>query len=173
MSAGTLVVGLGNPILGDDGVGWRVAEALAARLDAAEVEVRCLSLGGLALMEHLAGYRRALVIDAVVAGAEPGSVNLLSAAELNSTELNSTELNSTEIADRASHHTASVHDMSLSAALELGARLGIDLPGEIAVVGIEAAPDFEFGETLSPAVERAIPEATRIAEDWLRARNPA
>jgi hydrogenase maturation protease len=160
MSAGTLVVGLGNPILGDDGVGWRVAEALEARLDAAEVEVRCLSLGGLALMEHLAGYRRALVIDAVVAGAEPGSVNLLSAAELNSTE----------VADRASHHTASVHDMSLSAALELGARLGIDLPGEIAVVGIEAAPDFEFSETLSPAVARAIPEATRIAEDWLRAR---
>jgi hydrogenase maturation protease len=152
MNATTLVVGLGNPILGDDGVGWRVAEALDARLDDPDIEVRCLSLGGLALMEHLAGYRRALVIDAMVAGAEPGSVNLLSTGTL---------------ADRASHHTASVHDMSLTAALELGTRLGLDLPEEIAIVGIEAAPEFEFGETLSDPVARAIPEATRLAEAWL------
>jgi hydrogenase maturation protease len=108
-------------------------------------------------MEHLAGYRRALVIDAVVAGAELGSVNLLSAAELNATEL----------ADRSSHHTASVHDMGLSAALELGTRLGLDMPDEIAIVGIEAAPEFEFGETLSEPVARAIPEATRLAQAWL------
>lgn len=158
MSASTLIVGLGNPILGDDGVGWRVAEALSSRLDDPDIEIRFLSLGGLALMEHLAGYRRALVIDAVVAGAEPGSVNLLGANEL---------------ADRSSHHTASVHDMSLSAALELGTRLGLDLPGEIAVVGIEAAPEFEFGETLSEPVARAIPIATRLAEAWLGAHAPA
>lgn len=158
MSASTLVVGLGNPILGDDGVGWRVAETLRGQLDDPDVEVRCLSLGGLALMEHLTGYRRALVIDAIVAGAEPGSVNLLSAGTLT---------------DRSSHHTASVHDMSLSAALELGTRLGLDLPEEIAIVGIEAAPGFEFGETLSEPVARAVPEATRIAEAWLRAGSPA
>jgi Ni,Fe-hydrogenase maturation factor len=63
--------------------------------------------------------------------------------------------------------------MSLSAALELGTRLGLDLPGEIAIVGIEAAPEFEFGETLSEPVARAIPEATRVAEVWLRADRPA
>jgi hydrogenase maturation protease len=148
----TLVVGLGNPILGDDGIGWRVAEAVKARLDDPDVAVVCLSLGGLALMEHLAGYRRALIIDAMVSGAKIGSVQCMTAAEM---------------ADRSSHHTASVHDLSLTSALALGRQLGVILPDEIQVVGIEAAPEFEFGETLSSAVAQAIPEATRQIQAWL------
>ncbi len=150
----TLVVGLGNPILGDDGVGWRVAESLRADLDDPDVEVLCLSLGGMALMEHLAGYRRCLIVDAVVSGAEIGAVQRMTAAEM---------------ADRSSHHTASVHDLSLTSALALGRQLGVYLPDEIQVIGIEAAPEFEFGETLSAAVARAIPEATRQIQAWLAA----
>lgn len=152
MSASTLVVGLGNPILGDDGVGWRVAESLRARAETADVDVLCLSVGGLALMEHLAGYRRALIIDAVVNGAELGAVQCMTAAAM---------------ADRSSHHTASVHDLSLSAALDFGRQLGLELPEEIGIVGIEAAPEFEFSEEISEAVTRAIPEAVRRAEAWL------
>jgi Ni,Fe-hydrogenase maturation factor len=49
----TLVIGLGNPILGDDGVGWVVAREVEDRLPQMDhpVEVDCLSLGGLSLME--------------------------------------------------------------------------------------------------------------------------
>lgn len=53
----TIVVGLGNPILGDDGVGWRVAEDIQKQLPQflsqaeSKIDVTRLSLGGLGLME--------------------------------------------------------------------------------------------------------------------------
>ena len=52
----TLVIGLGNPILGDDGVGWVVAEGIARLTeDRPEIEVDTVALGGLSLMERLTG----------------------------------------------------------------------------------------------------------------------
>ncbi len=152
MIATTLVVGLGNPILGDDGVGWRVAERVRERFDDPDVAVLCLSLGGLSLVEHLAGYRRAVIVDAMTTGASPGTLHRFDAVAA---------------ADPGTQHTASVHDLSLAAALALGRELGLDLPGEIAVVGVEAAPEFEFGEELSEAVARALPDMERAVRDWL------
>lgn len=152
MTATTLVVGLGNPILGDDGVGWRVAERVLGRLDDPDVAVLCLSLGGLALMEHLVGYRRVMIVDAMATGAPAGTLHWLDAPDRG---------------ELGVQHTASVHDLSLSSALAMGRELGLDLPAEIRVVGIEAAPEFEFGETLSEPVVRAVPEATRAVMAWL------
>ena len=61
----TLIVGLGNPILGDDGIGWKVAEEMEKHLtEGAPVEVMCLSLGGISLMEHLIGYDHVILVDA-------------------------------------------------------------------------------------------------------------
>lgn len=150
----TLIVGLGNPILGDDGVGWRVAEAIKARLNDPDVEVLCLSLGGLALMEHLAGYRRAIIVDAMSSGAPAGTLHRMTAREMDEISV---------------QHTASVHDLSLSTALAFGREMGLNLPNEIQVLGVEARVEFEFGETLSAAVTAAIPEAARIVESWLQA----
>lgn len=152
MTATTLVVGLGNPILGDDGVGWRVAERVRERFDDPDVAVLCLSLGGLSLVEHLAGYRRAVIVDAMTTGASPGTLHRFDAVAA---------------ADSGAQHTASVHDLSLATALALGRELGLDLPGEIAVVGVEAAPEFEFGEELSEAVVAAVPIAVEAVRAWL------
>ncbi len=150
-----LVVGLGNPLLADDGVGWRVAQALVARLavDAmpatdpaqAAVEVDHLAVGGLALMERLVGYRRAVLVDAMVTGEHPpGSVHRFSIAS---------------IPGREATHLNSAHDASLATALAAGRLLGADLPAEIAIVAVEAVRVDEFGEELTPAVEAAIPVA--------------
>jgi hydrogenase maturation protease len=158
VNATTLVVGLGNPILGDDGVGWRVAEAVKTRLNDADIDVLCLSLGGLALMEHLAGYRRAIIVDAICTGATAGLVHQMNARELG------------KFRDELSiQHTASVHDLSLSAALTLGRELGLDLPSDIQIIGVEAKAEFDFGVTLSAPVAAAIPTATRAVEAWLAA----
>ena len=148
----TLIVGLGNPILGDDGIGWQVAEAVQAGLNDPDVEVLCLSLGGLALMEHLAGYRRVLIIDAMTSGAPAGTLHRMTVQELDELSV---------------QHTASVHDLSLSAALALGRELGLDLPGEIRVIGVETQPEFEFGETLSPAVKCKVPQIVELVRLWL------
>ncbi len=68
MSSGKiLVIGLGNPILGDDGVGWVVAREVETCLGASgqNVEVDCLALGGLSLMERMVGYQRVILIDSL------------------------------------------------------------------------------------------------------------
>ncbi len=150
--ATTLVVGLGNPILGDDGVGWRVAEAVKACLEDPAIDVICLSLGGLSLMEHLAGYRRVLIVDAMNTGAAPGVLHQMSSRELDELSV---------------QHTASVHDLSLSSALAFGREMGLDLPEEIWLVGVEAQPEFDFGEALSAPVEQALPAAVGAVLEWL------
>ncbi|MGB7763070.1 MAG: hydrogenase maturation protease [Bryobacteraceae bacterium] len=75
-----LVIGLGNPLMGDEGIGWHVAERLSGdpRLPA-EVEVVC---GGTDLLRHagrMEQRRRVIVVDALRDDAEPGSVCALEA----------------------------------------------------------------------------------------------
>jgi len=150
-TAGTLVIGLGNPVLGDDGVGWLVVRradarwAEARRARAPGVDFDLLAVGGLALMERLVGARRAILVDAVLTGLDPaGTVRLLEPGT---------------IPGRDATHLDSPHDVTLRTALELGRTLGAALPDEIAIVTIEAQRVGEFTERLTPAVAAAVPGA--------------
>jgi hydrogenase maturation protease len=140
----TVVIGLGNPILRDDGVGFSVAEAVRGRLDGRRAEVVQACAGGFRLLETLAGRRRAVLVDAVRLGGRPGEVYRLSAEDF-----------------RGSIRAASPHEAGLPEALALGRQLGMEMP-EVVVVGIEPAETEEFGEGLTPAVAAAIPEAAAL-----------
>ena len=95
----TLIVGLGNPVLGDDGVGWKVAEKICQQLPAdTPVVVDYLSLGGISLMEHLIGYDRAVLIDAFASDEDLGSIHVM-------------KLN--DMPNYSAFHVASAHDTSL------------------------------------------------------------
>jgi len=150
----TLVVGLGNPILGDDGVGWRVAEEVLTSLNAQNspvsllVVVDQLSVGGLALMERMLGYERAIVIDAIRIG--EGTAGSLSSRPLSA------------LPDHSAGHTTSAHDTSLQNALKMAQEMGLDVPSEVWVVGIDTKQTEEFSELLSPPVEAAIPGAAKM-----------
>jgi hydrogenase maturation protease len=152
-----LVVGLGNPILGDDGVGWRVIDELdAMRHSPASLQQACV--GGVSLMEIMVGYRRAIIVDAVRDPAAPlGSVwcRPLAAVET-----------------RLASHLDSTHDATLPAALLAGRAMGAELPSEIDVVGIVIDRGDVFGERLSDAVEAAIPVAAAAVEEMLRGHSP-
>jgi hydrogenase maturation protease len=156
MNIKTLVVGLGNPILGDDGVGWLAAQEVEKRiaeLNLPGVEVDCLALGGLSLMERLDGYTRAIIIDAIQTGeAPPGTVRVFPLEAL---------------PDRSAHHLTAIHDTSLQTALAVGRSMGVVLPEQIWVVGIEAEQVYDFSETVSPAVAAALPEACQKVLNWL------
>ncbi len=145
--ARTLVIGLGNPILRDDSVGLRVVRALGPELgDVPGVEVAEDFHGGLRLMERMVGFRRAIVVDAIVTGATPGTLHVLS------------------VDGPATQRSASAHDVDLPTALALGRQAGACLPktDDILLVGIEAGDVLNFGEQLSPDVERAIPQAVGL-----------
>jgi hydrogenase maturation protease len=146
----TLVIGLGNPILTDDGVGIYTArvvrEVLPQDLD---VDVLELSVGGLALMEAMIGYERVILIDALwTPDCQPGDV---------------TEFNAGFLPDTL--NTASSHDANLPTALRVGRNLGAPLPTDnnIQVVAVGIKDVLTFNEMPTPAVADAIPEAaTRV-----------
>jgi hydrogenase maturation protease len=150
----TLVVGLGNPILGDDGVGWKVAEKVCEQLPAdAIVDVNCLSLGGLSLMEHLIGYDRAILIDAFASDDDLGSIKVMKL---------------TDMPNYSAFHISNAHDTSLQNAIDIGRELGAHLPEEIMVVGIATRRIYDFSEELSPPVAEVVSQVVKLVLDLLR-----
>jgi hydrogenase maturation protease len=142
----TLVLGLGNPILGDDGVGWKVAEAVQAILGDS-VEVDFASLGGLSLMERVLGYSHVVLVDCMETGEFPiGTVRSMPLAEL---------------ANPMAGHSASAHDTSLITALQAAQTMGADVPDRVDVVTIEASVTYDFTESLSPEIAAAVPLAVQ------------
>ena len=104
----TLILGMGNPILSDDGVGIRVARTLEDRLNQQEITIAEDSLAGLDLLDMLTGYDRAIIIDAIkTEGGEAGQIYRLEPGALDATR-----------------HAATPHDVNFATALELGKRLG-------------------------------------------------
>jgi hydrogenase maturation protease len=148
----TLIVGLGNPVMGDDGVGWRVAELVSQKLheqdpDREQVDVISLAVSGLSLMEHLVGYERAILVDAIDTGQDSlGSVSQYDFAEL---------------PNPGAGHTSSSHDTSLQTAVEIGRSLGLKLPEKITVIAINVHVDYNFTESLTPPVAAAVPIAAQ------------
>ncbi len=142
----TLVIGLGNPLVSDDGVGLRVVADLKPLLaDRPEVEVVEDYWGGLRLMECMIDFDRAIVVDAICTGAEPGTIHHLTPDDIPTQRSNS------------------AHDLNLPTALEFGRRAGAHLPKneDIRLVGIEAKDVVNFSEQCTPAVGAAIPRAVR------------
>ncbi len=154
MRGRALVVGLGNPILGDDGVGWSVADEVERRLRSnGAVEVVHAALGGLSLMERLVGYEQAVIVDAIHTGGR--AVGTVTRCRLD------------ELANPSEGYTTSAHDMSLATALAMGRTMGAAIPDTIDIVGVEVPPHFEFSEALSPAVAASVPEAAAAVLECL------
>jgi hydrogenase maturation protease len=150
----TLVLGLGIPHLGDDGVGWKVVEAIKKQITTElPIDVGCTSLGGISLMEYLIGYQRAILIDAFALDEPIGSVLVLKLSEL---------------PNYSAFHTTGAQDMSLQKAIQLGRSMGAQLPEDITVVGITTKNIHDFSEDLTLPVAQAVPQAAHIVLDLLQ-----
>jgi hydrogenase maturation protease len=137
----TLVLGLGNPILSDDGVGTAVARELESRIGPEKATVIEASLGGLNLLDLLAGYERVIIVDAIkTREGRPGQIYRLELPEL-----------------ARLRHTGSTHDINLATAVELGKKLNLEMPSRMDIFAIEVAETESFGEACTPAVAAAIP----------------
>lgn len=140
----TLLVGMGNPLLGDDAVGVRLARDCKQKLGGTgdlEVIEECTAYG-LDLIELFRGFERVVILDSA-RGSRPGSWYRTDARSLASTV-----------------HLMSIHDANLATALELGRRLGVPLPddAEILIFAVEVEDSCTFSERMTPVMENAYPE---------------
>jgi hydrogenase maturation protease len=136
----TLVLGFGNPILTDDGVGHRVAQEIQDRVDHPGVTVAETSLAGLSVLDILTGYDRAIIIDAIqTVGGKPGQIYRLEPEDFNATL-----------------HTTTPHDVNFATALELGNQLNLAMPKQIDIFAIEVLDTSTYSEECTPAVKEAV-----------------
>ena len=146
----TRIIGLGNSILRDDGVGIYAVRELGRRLENdrrhSGIDIVETEVGGFSLMELMTGWERVILVDALQFEAlEPGTVIRIRPGDLHT-----------------SLRLRSVHDIDLPTALELGRRLGLPMPQDITVFGIQAEDAVTFGECLTNAAARGLKEAVDL-----------
>jgi hydrogenase maturation protease len=147
-----LILGLGNPVLGDDAIGCRCAQDIKENLSVdPALEVDQFYRGGIALMERLIGYDRVLLIDSFVGSGKPTGESFF--LTLN---------------DLPSSTTSSPHDTTLKASIEFGKRAGEHLPECIDIIAVEIEQKFEFSEMLSPEIALTVPRVRELAAQWIR-----
>jgi len=143
----TIVLGIGNLILGDDGVGVHVANEIKKHINLPNVTVDEAITGGMNLLDLILGYDKAIIIDAVKSeNSENGEVKRIL------------------LSDFATIHSCNPHDVSLSEAIEMAKKLGEDrIPKDIVIIGIMMKQiPCEFGEKLSKKIAAAVPKAVEM-----------
>ena len=147
MNPKTVILGLGNTILTDDGVGIYVVREIdellkRCTLHAARPTIKEASLGGFNFIDLLTGYDRAVIVDAIhTKGGKAGEFYELDTAAL-----------------KPSARLSSLHQIDFATACELAKNMGVDFPKEIAIFVMEVEDEFSFGEKPTAKVEAAIPK---------------
>jgi len=147
----TLIIGLGNPILSDDAVGWEIADGLGRVLAGRDdVTIEKESCATLDLIPRLDGYSRLLIVDAIQLGqAPPGTLYRFALDDFASTI-----------------RYSSAHDINFASAFALGREMGYRIPDDIRIYAIEAQELCRFAEGCTPDVSAAIPDIVRqIAQE--------
>ncbi len=143
----TIVLGVGNPILQDDGVGIHVVNELKKQINDRNITIDEAATGGMNLLDLILGYDKAILVDAVkTAGKKEGEVLRLNPLKMNSV------------------HSCNPHDVSLIEAIKMAEALGEkNIPKDIVIVGItlKNTPTV-FGDKLSKNIESSIPKAVEI-----------
>jgi hydrogenase maturation protease len=139
-----LVLGIGNTLLSDEGVGIHLLNRLRERRLARLYGVRWLDGGTLSftLAPEIEDCDALLVLDAARLDAEPGTTRLLQGEEMDAFVASARN---------------SVHEVGLADLLSIARLLG-RLPARRALLGIQPA-QFDWGEALSEPVLQAMPAA--------------
>jgi len=142
----TVIIGIGSLLRGDDAIGIRVAEAIEREALPPDVKVVTTTAAGLALLDLLTGFDRALIIDAIqTRQGKAGDVYRLGMDDL-----------------PAPLHSFTVHDVSVRSALDIGRKMGLPLPRETVIFAIEVADVTPLRESCTPQVEGAVSKAVNM-----------
>ena len=147
----TLILGMGNPILSDDGVGLALAAMLRNKIRGADVAAS--SMIGLSLFDLIVGYDAVFIIDAMTT--KDGRKG---------------ELKKIGEDDRCGTlHLFTSHGLNIFELMELGVQCGFEMPRLAAVYGVEIGSEVAFDESLSPELNEKLPAITEEIIDDMTA----
>ena len=150
-----VVIGVGQTMRGDDGVGVIAVQSWQAQYPQTasrpEVRVEIAGLPGLDLLELLSGADYALIVDAIKGNEPAGEIHILDEQAISAFDPGA----------------GSAHGWGVAETIRLGQKLGrTDLPGEIKIVGI-TAQQFGIGRSLSPVVTERLPNIIAEIENQI------
>ena len=144
----TLILGVGNTVRSDDGVGVHVARGIAHAGAPDDVDVAFAGTSGLGILDMVVGYDRLVIVDAIDCGQPPGTILELALEDLET----SSTLNA-----------VNPHQGDLAMILETGRRVGLEISRDVRIVAIQIQDAVTLSERCTPAVEAAIGPACDLA----------
>jgi hydrogenase maturation protease len=148
MSNKTLILGLGNDILTDDGIGPQLINDLVQVIKDDDVHYDTACCGGLQIMEYLKGYKKVILIDAIrTKDGNPGDVYYFIPSDFQETL-----------------HLSNLHDVHFLTALKFGNNLNLDLPVDLHIIAIEILEDKEFSEEFTQPLKERYTEILKEVE---------
>ncbi len=139
----TLILGLGNTIFGDDGVGIEVVREIKRKRSAGDgVEIVEASLGGMVLLDLITGFDQVTVVDAIITSDQNPAGFIY-------------HLTLDDLGDVVQPYAS--HALDLKTTTELGRRLGYKMPDRVDIYAIKIEENTTFREGLTPPVRAAVP----------------
>ena len=137
-----LVLGIGNEVLKDDGIGPKLVKKLQNFLPSNNIDYVTSLVGGMESIEIMKDYDEAIIIDGIITeDGVPGTVyDMTYPFNLNTL------------------HLSNAHDISFDMSVKLARRLNIPFPKKIKIIAIEILEDREFGENLTAALQKCYSE---------------
>lgn len=146
-----LVYGIGNPILSDDGIGPRVVEYLQENFYSTEIKYYTGMVGGLEILEQIEDHDTVVFVDAIkTKHGIPGDVYFFSLEDFKETL-----------------HLSNLHDVSFLTAIDMGRKMGMNIPSKIYIIAVEIVEDMVFSNNFTPIIEKKYDNIKEQIHNWL------
>ena len=146
-----LVLGMGNPILGDDAVGLMIVRQVEKRFNHPFIIFKTTSLSGVLLLDLITGYDSLVIVDSIQRRGKPGELSWLKPEDFSP----------------RNGGIRSQHKVGILQALQLGESLHQPVPEDVHILAVEAKDITTFCKKLTPEVEQAIPSAVEALLQFL------
>jgi len=137
-----LILGVGNDILMDDGIGVKLVKMLEKEFPDPAASYETCMMGGFDVLDLMVGYAQVIIIDAIkTRGGTPGDIYHLVPEDFKETL-----------------HLSNIHDVSFLQALKFAKKMNLAIPRKIDIIAIEIVEDRVFGDEFTPQLQIRYPE---------------
>ena len=148
----SLILGIGNDILMDDGIGVKLVDKFKAENTNPNVAFETCMLGGFDVLDLIVGYKKVIIIDAIkTKNGTPGDIYYLQPSDFKETL-----------------HLSNMHDVSFLNALKFGNKLNLGVPKQIDIIAIEIVEDRIFGNEFTSPLMAKYPKIIKEVREKVR-----